>query len=74
MIILLTRRKSTKALIRRASNHANLLPEMPRYCCPIEIIKHMTEIKNCLPRTSSKKNAVKCLSQGHNRGFEPIPC
>ena len=37
IVILLTRRKATEALIHRVSNYPDLLPEMPRYCCPVEI-------------------------------------
>ena len=37
IFILLTRRKATEVLIRRVSNYPNLLPEMPRYCCSLEI-------------------------------------
>ena len=35
--ILLTHSKATEALIQRASNYPDLLPEMPRFCCPLEI-------------------------------------
>ena len=35
--ILLTRRKATEALIRKVSIYPELLPEMPRYCCPDKI-------------------------------------
>ena len=35
--ILLTRRKATEALIHRVGNYPYLLPEMPRYCCPLVI-------------------------------------
>ena len=31
------RRKATEVLIERPSNYPDLLPEMPRYCCPLEI-------------------------------------
>ena len=34
MFILLTRRKATEALIHRVGNYSDLLPEIPRYCCP----------------------------------------
>ena len=37
IFILLTRRKATEALIRRVGNYPDLLPEMPRYCCPLVI-------------------------------------
>ena len=37
IFILLTRRKTMEALIRRVSNYPDLLPEMPRYCYPIVI-------------------------------------
>ena len=37
IFILLTRRKATEALIHRVSNDPDLLPEMPRHCCPLEI-------------------------------------
>ena len=36
IFILLTRRKGSA--IHRASNYPNLLVEMPRYCCPLEIL------------------------------------
>ena len=35
IFILLTRRKAMEALIHRASNYPDLLPNMPRYCCPL---------------------------------------
>ena len=37
IFILLTCRKATEALIHRVSNYANLLLEMKKYCCPLEI-------------------------------------
>ena len=37
IFIFLIPRKATEALIYRASNYPNLLPEMPRYCCPLKI-------------------------------------
>ena len=37
MFILMTRRKATEALIHRVSNYHDLLPKMPRYCCPLVI-------------------------------------
>ena len=37
-LILLTCRKATEALIHKASNYPHLLPEIPRYCCPHEIL------------------------------------
>ena len=37
IFILLTRRKATEALIHRVSNYPDLLPEIPRYCCPLVI-------------------------------------
>ena len=37
IFILLTRRKATEALIHRVGNYPDLLPEMPRYCCPFVI-------------------------------------
>ena len=37
IFILLTCRKAAKAQIHRVSNYPDLLPEMPRYCCPLEI-------------------------------------
>ena len=37
IFILLTRRKAMEALIHRVGNYPYLLPEMPRYCCPLEI-------------------------------------
>ena len=33
----LTHGKATEAVIDRATNYPILLPEMPRYCCPVEI-------------------------------------
>ena len=35
--IFLTRRKATEALIHRVGNYPDLLPEIPRYCCPLVI-------------------------------------
>ena len=37
IFILLARTKATEALTYRVSNYPNLLSEMPRYCCPLEI-------------------------------------
>ena len=37
IFILLTHRKATEALIHMASNYPDLLPQMPRYYCPVEI-------------------------------------
>ena len=37
IFILLTRRKATEALIHRVGNYPDLLPEIPRYCCPLVI-------------------------------------
>ena len=34
---LLTRRKAAEALIHRVGNYPDLLPEIPRYCCPLVI-------------------------------------
>ena len=36
IFVLLTRSKATEALYR-ASNYPELLPEIPRYCFPVEI-------------------------------------
>ena len=33
----MTRRKATKAPIRRASNYPDLLPRRPRYCFPVKV-------------------------------------
>ena len=35
IFILLTRRKAMEALIHRVGNYPDLLPEIPRYCCPL---------------------------------------
>ena len=35
--ILLTFQKATEVLIHGTTNYLNLLPKMPRYCCPVEI-------------------------------------
>ena len=37
IFILLTHRKATEALICRVSNYSDLLPELPRYLCPVQI-------------------------------------
>ena len=37
IFILLTRRKATEALIHRVGNYPDLLPEIPRYFCPLVI-------------------------------------
>ena len=37
IFILLTRRNAMEALIHRVSNYPDLLPEMPKYCCPLVI-------------------------------------
>ena len=34
---LLTCRKTIKVLIYKVNNYLDLLPEMPKYCCPVEI-------------------------------------
>ena len=49
--------KSVGSVILRTSNFSDLLLEMPRYCCPVEIFHfgflvfygEMIEIYNCLP-------------------------
>ena len=53
-------RGSDGGTIDRTSNYPDLLPEMPRYCCPIKNIyfffyfyKDMSEIYNCFPRPPS---------------------
>ena len=37
IFILLIRRKATEVLKHRVSNYSDLLPEIPRYCCPLVI-------------------------------------
>ena len=37
IFILLPRRKATEALIHRVGNYLDLLPDIPRYCCPLVI-------------------------------------
>ena len=37
ILILLTRRKATEALIHKLGNYPDLLPEIPGYCCPLVI-------------------------------------
>ena len=37
LFILLTRKKVTEALIHKVTNYLNLPPEMPKYCCLLEI-------------------------------------
>ena len=37
IFIFLTRRKATEMLIYKASNFPDLLPKMPKYCCPVEL-------------------------------------
>ena len=37
IFILLTCRKAMEALIHRVGNYPDLLPEIPRYCCPLAI-------------------------------------
>ena len=37
IFILLTHRKATEALMHRVGNYPDLLPEIPRYCCPLVI-------------------------------------
>ena len=53
VFILLTRRKAMEALIHRVGNYSDLLPEMPRYCCPLLIQYKLIVIYNCLPRPLS---------------------
>ena len=38
IFILLTHKKATEVRIHKVSNYPNLLPEMPRYYCPLEIL------------------------------------
>ena len=37
IFILLTHRKATEVLIHSVGNYPDLLPEMPKYCCPLKI-------------------------------------
>ena len=67
IFILMTRRNATEALYigKQLSNYPHQLPEMPRYCCPIEIsfcflvYRDVTKIENCSPRPSSKRSTIK---------------
>ena len=72
MFIFLIGRKATEALIRRVTDYHDLLSEMPKYCCKLEII-YFSFIEICLKfRTAcqnrqAEESAVKCLSQGYNK-------
>ena len=37
IFILLAHREAMEALLHRLGNYPDLLPEMPRYCCPLVI-------------------------------------
>ena len=44
IFILLTRRKAMEALIHRLGNYPALLPEIPKYCCPLVLNRDMNVI------------------------------
>ena len=44
----------TEALIHRTNNYPDLIQEMPKYCCPLEIYRDMTKILNYLLRPPSR--------------------
>ena len=56
--------ESDRGAIHRVSNYLDLLPEIPRYCSPLEIFNR--DMTVCQDHQAGK-SAVKCLSQGHNR-------
>ena len=66
---LLTCKKAMEVLIHRVSNYTNLLLEIPRYCCLLEIflIEIILKFRTASQNHQAGKSAVKCLSQGHNR-------
>ena len=71
--------ESAVGAIHRVSNYPDLLPEMPKYCCLLEIsIAIRLKFRTIFQDRQAEESAVKCLSQGHNRmarvGFEPRPC
>ena len=63
-------------LIHRVSNYSDLLPEMPRFCYPLIVIR--LKLRTGCQDHQAGKSAVKCLSQGYKRmvrvGFELRPC
>ena len=63
--ILLTRRKATGAIIRRVTNYLDLLTEMPRKHCTLEIhvARDMTIIYNACQDYQAGENVVKCFSK-----------
>ena len=86
IFFLLTRRKATEVLIRRASNYPDLLPEMPRYCGLVHFFffslfwfyRDMIKIRTTYQDRKLRGSVIKCLSQVHSRisrvGFELKPC
>ena len=77
-VYLLDLQKSVGVVIHRPilKQLLDQLLEILRYCwCPVKnyylvlliFIIDRTGIKNCLPRPTSRKSVVKCLSQGYNR-------
>ena len=55
ILILLTCRKATEALIHRVSDYPNLLPEMPKYCCPLVIKQRYDCNLELLAKTSMQR-------------------
>ena len=50
----MTCRKATEALIHRLSNYSDLLPEIPRYCCPLVIYKRYDSNLELLAKTTKQ--------------------
>ena len=56
----------------RASIYLGLLPEIPMYCCPVEIsyfgyIKIRLKFEMACHDRQAGESTVKCFSQGNNR-------
>ena len=78
IVILLNRRKATEPLIRRVRNYPNLLPEIPRYCCPLIIEENDTLLCKTTKTYSISTNITMVFFrlQPHYANFqhpEPFP-
>ena len=72
-------------IVNKKSNYADLLPDMPRYCCPLDFLfclfsfyRNMTKITTTGQDYQVGEKAVQCFSQEHNEmapvGFQPRHC
>ena len=59
----MTHRKATGALIDRVTHYPDLLPKMPRYCCPLELflIEIGLKFRSACQDRQAGQSAVKCF-------------